>query len=96
MDQEKTAFFAPNGKKFCFQVLPFGLTNAPPFYTCMMSDFQADWTLLGRLATAAEAPSRDRRQRTAAATSWRPRRAHQSGAAAVGALGAEAALSRRR
>ena len=46
VDQEKLAFFAPNGKKYTFTVMPFGPTNAPSFYTCMMNDFQTDWNLL--------------------------------------------------
>lgn len=46
IDQEKLAFFAPNGKKYTFTVMPFGPTNAPSFYTCMMNDFQSDWTKL--------------------------------------------------
>ena len=46
IDQPKLAFFAPNGKKYTFTVMPFGPTNAPSFYTCMMNDFKTDWTLL--------------------------------------------------
>ena len=45
-DREKLAFFAPDGHKYTFKVMPFGPTNAPSFYTCMMGDFQEDWNLL--------------------------------------------------
>ncbi len=45
-DREKLAFFAPNDKKYTFKVMPFGPTNAPPFYTCMMRDFSDDWNKL--------------------------------------------------
>ena len=45
-DREKLAFFAPNGVKYTFKVMPFGPTNAPAFYTCMMHDLQNDWDKL--------------------------------------------------
>ena len=45
-DREKLAFFAPNGMKYTFKVMPFGPTNAPSFYTCMMHQLQKDWELL--------------------------------------------------
>lgn len=45
-DREKLAFFAPNGVKYTFKVMPFGPTNAPSFYTCMMHQLQKDWELL--------------------------------------------------
>lgn len=35
-DKEKLAFFAPNGKKYTYKVMPFGPMNAPAFYTWMM------------------------------------------------------------
>ena len=35
-DREKLAFFAPNDRKYCFNVMPFGPTNALAFYTAMM------------------------------------------------------------
>ena len=35
-DQEKLAFFTPDGKKKCFVVIPFGPKNTPAFYTSMM------------------------------------------------------------
>jgi hypothetical protein len=47
-DQEKLAFFAPNDKKYCFGVMPFGPRNAPAFYTCMMHLFKGEWTELFR------------------------------------------------
>ena len=45
-DQEKLAFFAPDGNKYCFTVLPFGPCNAPSFYTAMMKVFQDEWDSL--------------------------------------------------
>jgi len=44
-DREKLAFFAPNHKKYCFKVMPFGPTNAPPFY-CMMHQLHDKWVIL--------------------------------------------------
>jgi len=32
-DRQKLAFSGPEGLKWTFKVLPFGPTNAPPFYT---------------------------------------------------------------
>ena len=46
IDREKLAFFAPDHKKYTFKVMPFGPTNAPPFYTAMMGDFQREWSQL--------------------------------------------------
>ena len=43
IDREKLAFFAPDHKKYTFKVMPFGPTNAPTFYTCMMGNFQREW-----------------------------------------------------
>ena len=48
-DQDKLAFFAPDGKKYTYTVLPFGPVNAPPFYTAMIRRFQAEWTHLFQL-----------------------------------------------
>ena len=45
-DQEKLAFFAPNHKKYTYRVMPFGPTNAPAFYTCMMVEFREEWDAL--------------------------------------------------
>ena len=42
-DQEKLAFFTPDGSKKTFVVMPFGPKNAPVFYTAMMKDFQREW-----------------------------------------------------
>jgi hypothetical protein len=42
-DMEKLAFFGPDNKKYCFTVMPFGPTNAPAFYTCMMNQFKLEW-----------------------------------------------------
>ena len=43
IDREKLAFFAPNNKKYCFNVMPFGPTNAPSFYTAMMKNLKDEW-----------------------------------------------------
>ena len=45
-DVEKLAFFAPNDKKYAFTVMPFGPTNAPAFYTCMMQELRDQWDSL--------------------------------------------------
>ena len=45
-DRAKLAFFAPNNRKYTFKVMPFGPTNAPAFYTCMMQDFAREWDAL--------------------------------------------------
>ena len=45
-DREKLAFFAPNHKKYTFKVMPFGPTNAPPFYSCMMHQLKDEWEVL--------------------------------------------------
>ena len=45
-DREKLAFFTPDNRKYTFSVMPFGPTNAPPFYTAMMSDFKREWDKL--------------------------------------------------
>ena len=46
MDREKLAFFAPDDNKYCFNVMPFGPTNAPAFYTAMMKNLKDEWDLL--------------------------------------------------
>ena len=46
VDREKLAFFSPDHTKWTFKVMPFGPTNAPAFYTCMMHDMQIDWDKL--------------------------------------------------
>ena len=48
-DQDKLAFFGPDGKKYTFTVIPFGPVNAPPFYTAMIRHMQAEWTHLYQL-----------------------------------------------
>ena len=45
-DKEKLAFFAPNGKKYTYKVMPFGPMNAPAFYTYMMQKFRDEWDAL--------------------------------------------------
>jgi hypothetical protein len=42
----KTAFHAPNGRKYCWVVMPFGLKNCPPVYISMMHDLKDLWTEL--------------------------------------------------
>ena len=46
IDREKLGFFAPNNKKYCFNVMPFGPMNAPPFYTCVMTVLRSVGILL--------------------------------------------------
>ena len=46
VDQEKLAFFAPENHKYCWVVIPFSPTNAPPFYSAMMSDLKDKWDKL--------------------------------------------------
>jgi len=43
---DKLAFFAPNGKKYTFCVMPFGPKNAPSVYTAMMQKMQDEWDAL--------------------------------------------------
>ena len=42
-DKDKLAFFAPNGKKYTYKVMPFGPMNAPAYYTFMMQQFRDEW-----------------------------------------------------
>jgi hypothetical protein len=42
-DQEKTAFFTPDGDKESFTVMPFGRTNEPATYTAMMFELHLEW-----------------------------------------------------
>ena len=42
-DKEKLAFFAPDGVKYTYTVMPFGPTNAPAYYTYMMHQLQKEW-----------------------------------------------------
>ena len=46
IDQEKLAFFRPDGKKETFKVMPFGPKNAPAFYTAMMQFLRGEWIML--------------------------------------------------
>ena len=46
IDREKLAFFAPDDHKYCFNVMPFGPTNAPAFYTAMMKRLKDEWDVL--------------------------------------------------
>ena len=45
-NREKLAFFAPDDRKYYFNVITFGPTNAPPFYTVMMKDLKDEWDTL--------------------------------------------------
>ena len=45
-DKEKLAFFSPDHTKKTFNVMPFGPTNAPGFYSAMMLNFKREWTAL--------------------------------------------------
>ena len=42
-DREKLAFFAPDDRHYTFNVIPFGPTNTPPFYTATMKDLKDEW-----------------------------------------------------
>lgn len=43
VDREKLAFFAPDGWKYTFKVIPFGPTNVPAFYSTMMRNLKEEW-----------------------------------------------------
>jgi hypothetical protein len=43
---EKTAFYAPRGRKYVWLVMPFGLRNCPPIFLGMMHDLRELWTQL--------------------------------------------------
>ena len=45
-NQDKLAFFGPDGKKYTFNVMPFGSHNAPAFYTRMMLVFRGEYDSL--------------------------------------------------
>jgi hypothetical protein len=45
-DQEKTAFFTPEGDKECFTVMLFGPMNGPATYTAMMFELKGEWLSL--------------------------------------------------
>ena len=45
-DQEKLAFFTLSGEKKTYNVLPFGPTNDPGYYTAMMQSLRKEWLLL--------------------------------------------------
>ena len=46
IDKEKLVFFTPNDRKYCFNAMHFGPTNAPPFCTAMMKDLKDEWDTL--------------------------------------------------
>lgn len=41
---DKTAFYAPFGRKYVWLVMPFGLRNAPAIFISMMHDLKTLWT----------------------------------------------------
>ena len=43
---EKLAFFAPDDRKYTFNMMLFGSTNAPLFCTAMMKDMKDEWDKL--------------------------------------------------
>jgi hypothetical protein len=45
-NQDKPAFFSPNGEKYTFRVMPFGPCNAPGIYTCMTHALSTEWQAL--------------------------------------------------
>ena len=45
-DRKKLAFFALDDRKYTFNVMPIGPTNAPPFYTTMIKDLKDEWDKL--------------------------------------------------
>lgn len=40
------AFFAPNDRKYYVNVMPFGPTSDPSFYTIMTKDLKDEWDSL--------------------------------------------------
>ena len=48
-DMDKLAFFAPDGKKYTYSVMPFGPRNAPTFYTLVTRTIQEEATELFKL-----------------------------------------------
>ena len=48
-DQEKLAFFMPDGKKYTYSIIPFGPVKAPLFDIAMIRRFQAEWIRLFQL-----------------------------------------------
>ena len=44
IDREKLSFFAPDDRKYCFNVITFGTTNVPPFYTAITKDLRMNGT----------------------------------------------------
>ena len=43
-DQEKLTFFGPDHGKYCSTVIPFGVTNALPFFLAMIKRSKDEWT----------------------------------------------------
>jgi hypothetical protein len=44
----KTAFSAPHGRKYCWVVMPFGLSNCPVVFIAMMHNLQELWIEMAR------------------------------------------------
>ena len=43
VDREKLALFDPNDRKYTFNVISFGPTNAPAFYTAILKGLKDEW-----------------------------------------------------
>jgi hypothetical protein len=54
----KTAFYAPEGRKYIYLVMPFGVRNAPTLFLAMMHDMQELWTDLCRQSGIKPSPSK--------------------------------------
>ena len=46
MYARKVIFFAPDDRKYAFNVIHFGPTDDPSLYTAMMKDFKDEWDTL--------------------------------------------------
>ena len=47
----EASVFAPDNHKYCWEVIFFGPTNAPPFYSDMGSDLKDEWDKLSLYQT---------------------------------------------
>ena len=54
-DREKLAFFGPDGRKWTFNIMPFGVRNGPAFYTSIMRILEMEWETLYDDRKAAQA-----------------------------------------
>jgi len=53
-DRQKLAFFGPDGRKWTFNIMPFGVRNGPAVYTSMMRVLESEWEELYLLKKAAQ------------------------------------------